>query len=295
MLSPAVAVMFEDLGLSDLIVGKHDYDLVLPEGVPAVGHQEAIDYEALLAAAPTDIIIEWGTRPLPPTLTAMADRHGWNIRRVRLLTIDDIARTTDDLAVAYGAVSFDPTPKRRPVGVPEDLGSLADAVRFEDPGDRLSMDMPSAALARAWSVRGEGFATVGPVLLLGSTTPPGALGPGSFHHQILERIGGVPALGDGSPWMELDAEDILRLDPAAIVLISPRAPGSAESSAAGPVSVSALLDRLGRIGTLDIEAVRTGRVALIDSPMALLPSTRMGAFADELASILDAWASPSAP
>jgi hypothetical protein len=50
VLSPAVAVMLRDLGLADRVVGKHDYDLVLPDTVPAVGHQEALDYEAILAA-----------------------------------------------------------------------------------------------------------------------------------------------------------------------------------------------------------------------------------------------------
>ena len=290
VLSPAVAVMLRDLGLADRIVGKHDYDLVLGDGVPAVGHQESLDYEAILGVEPTEIIIEWGSRPLPPRLTELADRHGWAIRRVTLLTIDDIARTVDDLAIDFGAVSFETGETDPPEGVPQDLGAIAEPLRFTDPTARFGSDLPSAALARAWSVRGHGFAGVGPVLLLGSTTPPGALGPGSFHDQILRRIGGVPALETGAPWVELDAEDIRRLDPSAIVLIAPRRAGT-ENPDGDPDRRGArsVLERLGRVGTLEIGAVRTGRVALIDDPLSLLPSTAMADFADELAVILEGW------
>lgn len=46
---------------------------------------------------------------------------------------------------------------------------------------------------------------------------------------------------------------------------------------------------LGRIGTLDIPAVRAGRLALIDDPLSLTPSSAMIGFANELAGILEAW------
>lgn len=226
----------------------------------------------------------------------MADSHGWDIRRVTLLTIDDIARTVDDLAIGFGAVSFETDRSggadQRPDGMPGDLERMTEPLRFRDPSDRFGHELPSATLARAWSHRGDGFEDVGPVLLLGSTTPPGVLGPGSFHDQILRRIGGVPAIDEGSPWMELDAEDIYRLDPAAIVLVAPRDPGSAFGT---DVSPEALLDRLGRVGTLDIEAVRSGRIAIIDDPLALLPSTWMAGFADDLAAILEGWRGRAGP
>lgn len=291
--SPAVAVMLRDLGLADRIVGKHDYDLVLGETVPAVGHQEAIDYERLLEANPTHVVIEWGSRPLPPTLTELAERHDWAIMRVNLLTIDDIARTVDDIALTFGAVTMDTGSRRKPDGVPSDLSELSGAMAFTHPAERFETDLPSAALARAWSRRGPdadgGFGGAGPVLLLGSTTPPGALGPGSFHHQILVRIGGVSVYEpvEGAPWMELDAEDVRRLDPAGIVLIAPRT--EEREGAVGDTTVRPAMDRLGRIGTLDIRAVREGKIALIDDPLALLPSTSMADFADRLAEILGAW------
>lgn len=282
-LSPAVAVMLRDLGVADRVVGRHDYDLVLSPDVPAVGHQEAIDYEALLSVCPTHVLIEWGSRPLPPRLGELAERHGWAVVRVRLLTLDDIARTVDDLAIMFGVVDPFGTGDRRPPGMdtPRGFGAMP---RFVDPASRLEQTLPSARLARAWQRRGEGFGAVGGVLLLGSVDPPGALGPGSFHQQILERIGGTPAITEGSPWIELDVEDIHRLAPGAIVLIAPRLGGVVE-----PVPMEEIRHRLGRIGGLDIPAVRAGRLGLIDDPLALTPSTAMAGFADELAGMLAEW------
>jgi len=283
-LSPAVAVMLRDLGLADRVVGRHDYDLILPEHVPKVGHQEAVDYERLLSTRPTHVLIEWGQRPLPPRLTDLAASNGWEVVAIRLLTLDDIAHTLDDLALRFGVVDFGPGASGRPPGVPP-AGGLGALPRFTDPAERFGAELPSARLARAWSPRDGGLGSVGRVLLLGATDPFGALGPGSFHHEILLRIGGVPAITEGSPWMELDAEDVLRLAPDAIVLIAPRGV-DAEAGAAGPGEV---LARLGRVGTLDIPAVRAGRLGLIDDPLSLTPSTAMAGFADELAGLLSGW------
>ncbi|MBZ0172730.1 MAG: hypothetical protein K8E66_10150 [Phycisphaerales bacterium] len=283
-LSPAVAVMLRDLGVAERIVGKHDYDRVLPEHVRAVGHQEAIDYEALLAVRPTHVVIEWGSRPMPPRLIELAEGQGWDVVNVTLLTLDDIARTVDDMAIMFGAVEFGGRVPARAPGdsAPEVLRLMP---RFTDPADMFEAEMPSARLARAWSLRGEGFECLGGVLLLSATDPPGALGPGSFHHQILGRIGGAHAIEVGSPWMELDVEDIHRLAPSAIVLIAPRGTDD-EPAQVGP---DELRRRLGRIARLDIPAVRSGRLGLIDDPLALLPSTSMARFADELAAMLEAW------
>jgi ABC-type hemin transport system substrate-binding protein len=284
-LSPAVAVMLRDLGLGDRIVGRHDYDMVLPRSIRPVGHQEAIDYEALLACDPTHVVIEWGSRPLPPRLSELAAAERWELVTVRLLTLDDIARTVDDLAIRFGVVDFSGLADRRPPDLPTP-GPGPIVPRFEHPARRLEVELPSARLARAWSRRGEGYGAIGGVLLLASTDPAGALGPGSFHHEILERIGGTPAIASGAPWMELDAEDVLRLEPGAIVLIAPRT-GEATTD---PPGADELRRRLGRLATLDIPAVRTGRIALIDHPLALTPSTAMAAFADELARVLEVWA-----
>ncbi len=279
-LSPALAHMLVGLGLEDRIVGRHDWDLVLSKQVPAVGSQDGIDYEALLRTDPTDVLLEWGSRPLPTRLTTLADEHGWTIRNYgALLTLDDIATTLDDLHFAYARIDDKP-----------DEASQIDRAMNPDPTTRFTRPRPSERLAQAWLDRGPGVRRAGRVLLLGMADPPSAMGPGSFHQQVLERIGGTPAITDGAAWRELDAEDVLRLAPDAIVLVLPRVPSDDEAFEPPPEpTADELIARLGAIGRLDIPALSARRVALIDHPLAHLPSTSMADFADELAEILQRW------
>ncbi|MFN0132420.1 MAG: ABC transporter substrate-binding protein [Phycisphaerales bacterium] len=255
-LSPALAVIARDLGFAPLIVGRHGYDMVLDRAMPVCGDQAGIDYEALLRVRPTLVLTEWSGE-LPPRLLTLGKQHGWRIQNFNLLTLDDIADATVWLAGTLGT------------GLP---------------------DSPASALSRrmdaAWSLH-PGLERAGRVLLLESLDPPAALGPGSCHHQVLVRIGGTPAIVTGAPYVTLDAEDLLRLAPDAIVWINPRDP--AAPHAADALDPAALRRRLGRIGDLDLPAFRTGRVALIDDPLSLTPSTAMIAFAEHLAAILERW------
>lgn len=115
----------------------------------------------------------------------------------------------------------------------------------------------------------------GRVLLVVGTSPTvDCLGPGSAHAQILDRLGHRAAIGTGAPWMVLSLEDIIGLDPDTIVLVQP---SFGPDAASGDIE-----DRLGPLAEAGIRAVRTGRVALIDDPLALIPSTNLAAFAEAL-------------
>lgn len=252
-LSPAIAVILRDLGLADRIVGRHAYDMVLDPAVPVVGDQAGIDYEALLRVRPTHILLQWGSRDLPERLAELAPRHDWQVSNFNILSLDDLTTAARDLWRQFG-----------PAAAPE--------------------PPILAALDRAWTPR-EGLFQ-GPVLLLASVDPPAALGPGSWHHQILEHIGGTPAIAEGSHWITLNSEGILRLAPEGIVLILPRGRDAPATPAPSPTDLAPLL---GRLAELDIPAVREGRVALIDDPLAHTPSTAMVGLADELAEILRRW------
>lgn len=255
VLSPAIGVVLRDLGLAHLAVGRHAYDMALDPALPVVGDQAGIDYEPLLRVRPTHVLIEWGSRELPERLTRLAGERGWTLRSYPLLTLDDIRAMTMDVRYMFAGEA--------PAGAPDLL----------------------AAMDSAWSPQGGVFG--GRVLLLGSVDPPAVMGPGSFHHQILERIGGRPAVTSGVPWINLNVEDVLRLAPDAIVFVSPRVSGTPSASSTDPAKVGPLL---GRIGGLDIPAVREGRLALIDDPLSHTPSTAMIGFAAELTGVLREWA-----
>jgi len=247
-LSPALAVMLRDLGLGDHVVGRHGFDLVLDKSVPVCGDQGGIDYEKLLGVHPTHVLLQWGERELPEKLSRLAEQRGWIVRSYTVLSLEDIVATTARLETLFGV---------------------------DDP--------ISPTLPESWSR--EGRMWDGRVLLLGATRPPGVLGPGSFHHDLLVSLGGVPAVTEGAAWQELDAEDVLRLAPDGIIIFRPRPMGVAPDER----SWDDLVAGLGRVGELDIPAVREQHIAVIDHPLGLLPSTSARELADELERVLAEW------
>ncbi len=257
VLSPALAVILRDVGAENLMVGRHDFDQVFTD-LPACGHQGGIDYERLLTLGPTHVLIEWGSRDLPPRLVSLAEANGWTIERFEIRTLDDILTAAEALEAEFG---------RKPIAEPI----------------RVSLE-------KAWARSDVPLGRVGRVLLLAATGPPGALGPGSFHYEILERLGATPAMTKGGPWVELDAEDIIALSPDAIVLVVPRPNGPG----VGAVGADAVAE-LGGIGSLDIPAVRSEQVAVLDGVSYLTPSTAMGDFARDLRSVLEGWAEEDGP
>ena len=266
-LAPALGVIVRDLGLEDRIVGRHAWDMALSETIPTVGTHDDPDLEAILRVGPTHILVQEMETRVPASLRRMADEHGWTVWGFPLLTLDDIALTADELSMR-----FDPPPARDRTN--------------PDPTAYLSRRMPSARLADAWSDRGEPARAAGRVLLLAATDPPGAMGPGSFHHQLIERLGAEPALTDGGPWQELDHEDILRLAPDSIVLFRPV---SAEAHDGVPPTPDETAAALGGIAALDVPAVRNGQIAWIDHPLGLLPASSLAEVADDVARAFASW------
>ena len=250
-LSPAIAIMLIDLGAEDRIVGRHAFDLALPRSVRVVGDQSGIDYETLLRLNPTHVVLERGAGPLPPRLRDLAERRGWTLVQHPMLTLDDIRGALGALPEAL------------------DLGPEAGARR----------DALLARMDEVWRVR-EGFGErVGRALILYSTEPIGAAGPGSFHAQLLESMGGALAFDRGAPYIALDAEDARRLDPDSVILMIP---------GADPERIDDLLAPLRRAG---LRAVAEGRFALIHHPHCQTPSTAMIEVAELLDDTTGGWPS----
>lgn len=270
-LSPAVGIMLRDLDLAKYAVGRDRDDMVLSKALPVCGDQSEPDYEALLRVNPTHILMQWGARELPGRLVGMAKEHGWDVRNYALLSLDDIKTAATDINQEIG------------FGYSARAGHAAGLRGNIDPGPHPPV---FGRMGDAWTPHPGALGAAGRILLLGSVDPPGVVGPGSFHHQILERIGGTPALTTGGAWVTMDAEDVLRLKPDGIIVLSPRPVGAPPAHP----SAEELRAKLGRVGTLDIPAVRNGRIALIDDPLCLTPSTAMIGVAEEMRGILEGWA-----
>lgn len=280
VLSPAIGVMLQDLGFEDSIVGRHTYDTALSKSIPVVGSHLDIDYELLIELNPTEILIERTSVDIPDRLTTLAQAHGWVIISYELKTLDDIANTIDDLYLKF--VGFHDEPRSD--------DSLFD-LRL-DPTKKFDVELPSARLANAWSPIGPSATKAGRVLVLAGIEPPGAMGPGSFHAQLIERLGLTPAIVEGGMWQELDYEDVIELAPDSILVFAPE-PASIDPNALigepMPMDWEQIMARLGGLGALPIPAIEHHRVAIITDPLGLLPSSSLARVADEVREAVEGW------
>ncbi len=270
-LSPGIAVMLRDLGYEDQIVAKHDYDMVLSDRVPAAGSELGFDLEVLIQTNPTHLFFQKTTAERSPKLLALAKEHGWVIFERPLNTLDDIATTMDDLYFL-----FEGLPERAP--------------RQYDMNEVLGNQTPSVVLANSWDDLGPVADRAGRVLVLGSVDPIGVMGPGSYHYQIVERLGATPAIDQGSMWIEMDYEDLIALNPDSIIYIAPRQSSDADRfGESSPMTIEEIRSIFGPIAELPISAVEHGRIGVIDHPLGLLPSGALAQVAEQIGALIESW------
>ena len=73
-LGPSVGIILQDLGLEELVVGRHGWDLALDPDLPVCGDLNGIDYENLIGVRPTHVLLEWGSQEVPRRLEQEAHR-----------------------------------------------------------------------------------------------------------------------------------------------------------------------------------------------------------------------------
>jgi len=276
--SPAIGVMLRDLGFEDSIVGKHTYDTALSDSIAVVGSHIDVDYEMLITLSPTDLFFEINTIEIPTRVKDLAAENDWQIWTYELKTLDDIATTIDDLYLKL-------------VGFREKKIDDGNFLEIDiDPSAKFDIELPSARLANAWSPIGRPASAAGRMLVLASVDPPGAMGPGSFHAQLIDRLGVLPAITDGAMWQELDFEDMIELAPESILVFMPKP--SDEQDLIGepePMSWAQIKSKAGGIADLPIPAAEHQRIAIIEHPLGLLPSSSLGQVADEVVAAIEGW------
>lgn len=247
-LSPGIAETLAALGLGDSIVGRHAFDEFTGASVPSVGDQAGIDYEALLRVRPTHVLLERSAAGAPPRLLELSKARGFEVRVVPMLSLEEIRESIGRLPALVGSAEAE-------------AGAASLLARLD------------AAFGRA-----DGFGErAGRMLALYWTRPIGAAGPGSYHAEIVQSLGGSLALDDGAPYRQLDPEDVRRLNPDSIALFVPGAdPGRLE-------------DLLGPLLALDLRAMREGRVALITHPRCQTPGPSAIEAAESLREAVLAW------
>ncbi|MEM9253055.1 MAG: ABC transporter substrate-binding protein [Planctomycetota bacterium] len=246
-LSPVLTQVVVDLGLGDRLVGVAEYDNVRPD-LPIAGSFGEADAERVLTLSP-DVVLVTGLGGEPKaSVIAAAERvdaevFAWELP-MRLSMIETTVFNDDE-----------------PAGVSQALG------------------VPGAgrALRESWSAELDDLATSAKdevagrrVLLLLDANPASALGPGSPFVELVERLGAQSASPLATAWGVLDAERLMLAEPDVVLLLRP---GDAPLSG----------DADGRVAPLaDVWAGRGVRVALIDHPLGLLPSTALPEVAEAM-------------
>ena len=254
-LSPAVTDLLLALNLGDRIVGRDTWEEQLPDHVPRVGDLMSVNIEAVLALNPTDVVLQAGKMGLPARLEEIARDRGWRLINLQIDGLPDIRSAISTLT---GQLSFESEPGER---------ALATAR-----GEALISEIDAALVPLASDVAD----CLGPVMLLYSTQPPSAFGPGSYVGDILESLGGHNALGGGA-WQELDLERVAAAQPWALIIVKG---GADDELVAHPEAA------LGALARLDLACVGAGRLAVLRHRNAQLPGASVIGVAQELRAIL---------
>jgi ABC-type Fe3+-hydroxamate transport system substrate-binding protein len=138
-----------------------------------------------------------------------------------------------------------------------------------------------AAFDAALSPNPETAAALGHVLCLAWTDPPGVMGPGSFHAQLIHALGATAVPAEGTPYIEWSVEDVVRTDPDSLVLLRPDSEDDLETA-------------LGPLARMNLRCVREGRVIIVRDPLCHTPSTALAGVAEFIAAEVRRWP-PRAP
>ncbi|MBT8484549.1 MAG: hypothetical protein KJO43_03155, partial [Phycisphaerae bacterium] len=213
--SPALTRMLVDLGVGAEIVGRTRFCTAADPSVPVVGDLRDVNYERLLEVTPTHVYVQAPAAGVDRELAAMATRHGWALHAWDGIDdIDDVERVLRALPA-----TLDPAFTR-------DGPTLATRVA-EILNDLAATLVPVAAPGAPGNA--------GSVLLVYATEPVGVFGGGTYLDDVLRRLGGTNAV-TASGWLEMSLEDVVHLDPSAIIVVRAEAPDGRDAAAvAGPL------------------------------------------------------------
>lgn len=256
-LSPAISRTLVDLGLEDSIVGRSPFCDFLDGSVPIVGDLRSANYERLIELNPTHVLVQEPQAGGDPALRRLADEHGWELRQWSGVdTIDDIEAMVRDLP----SILYEP-------GADEQAAVAARSAELLN--EIASALAPGEAADELWRGR---------TLLVYALSPLGVFGRETYLHDVLVRFGAANAV-EAEGWVQLTLEDVTRLDPGAIILIRP-APREGRLEPIDPIEAA------GALATLDIEATRARRIAILAHPDAMMPSTAISEVAAEMRDVL---------
>ncbi len=249
-LSPAITRTLVDLNLQASIVGRTPHCASVDQAIPVVGDLLNVNYEQLVRLQPTHILVQPPESGIDEKLLSMAKERGWHIKQWRLDSLDDIETLLREIP---GFLFAD--------GTKEMADSTAKAAELTN---------------RIASALSPGTKPIyhGRTLLVYSVAPVSVFGQGTYLDGVLKALGGTNAIS-AKDWVSISYEDLVRLNPDAIIFIKP---GLKENS---PYLVA------GSVWELDMTATSERRLAVLTHPDAFSPSTGVIGVAEELRGILE--------
>lgn len=244
-LSPALTRIAADLGVQAEIVGRTPWCTAAPSTAVVAGDLLHVDLEQVIRLRPTHILRQAAAAGDDAALLDVAQRCG-----ASLLVLRGVDRLTD---------------------VERAIDAVADALATDDTRARLQARAAMLRERVRAALRPAPHGFRGPVLLVHGVDPVTVSGRETFLGDLLEALGGTNA-APLSGWGAMTLEDLVRLDPEAIVLVAPGDPMA--------------MDRLAPLRRLGLAAFDSGRIDVLTAPDAMLPSTALDATAIELGLIL---------
>ncbi len=240
-LLPTATGLLAALDLSDFLVARAAWDPLADDALPVV-MTDSLSLEAMIVARPTHLILTEDSLRQNATLQQWADEGRF------VLVVGDYPHASaevltwiDTLGAAFDRVSESRELKRE---IQDDL----DAVQAATAMDLLDESRPQ-------------------VLALFAVDPPMAAGPGTLIDALIRNAGGQHALPNGGLSIQLDHEGLVAADADVILLLLPDAP------------TEVLDEQLAVWKELELRAVQSGRVHLLNASDVVIPHANLGRLA----------------
>ncbi len=179
--SPGITNTIIDSGYGESIVGRSAFCFHADQSIPVVGDLRTIDYERLLKLAPTHVFVQETAADVDEHLRSLASSGAF---KINVCPIDRI----DEIELLYGDIA-------------ELFGKTRGALGFTDP---IEIQLPSPVLIITQGIEGNAGLS---------------FGKDTYMDDILQTIH-VQNIVEKSGWISLSLEDIGRLKPKAIIVVS---------------------------------------------------------------------------
>ena len=203
-LSPGMTATMVALGVSDRLVGRTPWCEVASD-VPIVGSLLDINAEALVLSRPTTILLQPPAQGEVSGLSELATRHQWRIERFQIDSLSDVQAMLLNLPKAICDTAIE-----------NDLAILNERSKnLQNELSRALEPIPHASRAGRTLI----------LLVSSESVDAMGFGKGSYIGDALELMGVTNALlRSGYP--SLGAEDLVKLNPETLIVISLRSAGA---------------------------------------------------------------------